>query len=880
MRQPIVFGKYLLLERISVGGMAEVFKAKSFGEEGFEKILAIKRILPSMAEDDEFIQMFIDEAKISGQLSHPNIGQIYELGKIGESHFIAMEFVWGKDVLQIQNRFRRLRGKMPLPMAAYVGARVCEGLDYAHRKKDESGAEMHIIHRDVSPQNVLVSYAGEVKLIDFGIAKARSRSSKTQAGVLKGKFGYMSPEQVRGLPLDHRSDVFAVGTLMYEMTTGERLFTGESDFATLEKVRNSLVPKPSKVDPRIPPALEAIIMTALKRDPDERYESAAELQEELTAYLMQQNPIFTVKTLSTTMTKMFEAERKREEEALRGYLAIRQEDLEALRNSPAARREAAVSLLPKGPPDLEDMLPHDGVEGGPSTQIGAPYAFSEDEAEPIGEDSGEVLTGDDLLEEVEDEEERGSTQIYAEGNSLPAPAAPAQPEQMAAEPTFIFNAESGQLVQLAQQSTVIFGQQGEEGHKADMPDQGPTVIFDAGLSGAVAGSSALPGDEISGTMPVAIERGGGSIVKDILIGVLVALVLILGIVLWKVFSSQRTATPALATVVISASPPLPAEVTVDGVPRGSLEPGMPLTIKDLKPETHQVVIKSPNIPPVEQQVVLAPGDVKVLAITLPVPEKSGRLVLKIEPAGAKVFIDGAEISEQAAQGPIELRSGVAHEVRVVKEGYRESVQRVELSPGEKLERPVVLEKSAGTKVSKVDQPPPKKVEPAEKVEPKVAKVEKPEPKPKKVAAVEKPEPKKVEKVAAVEKPEPRPKKVEKVEKKKVEKPEKVAKVEKPEPKPKKVREPKEPKEPKVAKVDPGEGEAGMGFLVANTVPWAKVVVDGKDTGKTTPVAPRQKIALKPGRHKVTFVVDGKEFTFPITISAGQITRLIKKLPVE
>jgi eukaryotic-like serine/threonine-protein kinase len=865
MRQPIVFGKYLLLERISVGGMAEVFKAKSFGEEGFEKILAIKRILPSMAEDDEFIQMFIDEAKISGQLSHPNIGQIYELGKIGESHFIAMEFVWGKDVLQIQNRFRRLRGKMPLPMSAYIGARVCEGLDYAHRKKDDSGNEMHIIHRDVSPQNVLVSYPGEVKLIDFGIAKARSRSSKTQAGVLKGKFGYMSPEQVRGLPLDHRSDVFAVGTLLYEMTTGERLFTGESDFATLEKVRNSLVPKPSKVDPRIPPALEAIIMTALRRDPDERYESAAELQEELTAFLMQQNPIFTVKTLSTTMTKMFEAERKREEEALRGYLAIRQEDLEALRNSPAARREAAVSLLPKGPPNLEDMLGREG-EGGPSTQIGAPYSLSA-EAERIGEDSGEVLPGDDLLEEVEDEEERGSTQIYAEGGALPTPAASAQPEQMSAEPTFIFNAESGQLVQLAQQSTVIFGQQGEEnGPKTDMPDQGPTVIFDAGLSGAVAGSSALPGDQISGTMPVAIERGGGSIVKDILIGVLVALVLILGIVLWKVFSSQKAATPALATVVISASPPLPAEVTVDGVARGSLEPGMPLTIKDLKPETHQVVVRSPNIPAVEQQVVLAPGDVKVLAITLPVPDKSGRLVLKVEPVGAKIFIDGAEISEQAAQAPIELRSGVAHEVKVVKDGYRESVQRIELQPGEKLERPVVLEKN-GARVSKVERPQPKKVEtpePVEKPEPKVAKVEKPEPKPKKVEKVEK-------------------KKVEKVEKKKVEKPEKVAKVEKPEPKPKKVREPrepKEPKEPKVAKVDPGEGEAGMGFLVANTVPWAKVLVDGKDTGKTTPVAPRQKIALKPGRHKVTFVVDGKEFTFPVTVSAGQITRLIKKLPVE
>jgi serine/threonine protein kinase len=245
VQQPIPFGKYLLLERISVGGMAEVFRAKSFGVEGFEKILAIKRILPAMSEDKEFIEMFIDEAKIAGQLSHANICQIFELGRIGDTHFIAMEFVWGKDVLQIQNRFRRMKQIMPYSMAAFLCAKICEGLDYAHHKKDASGKPLMIIHRDVSPQNILVSYEGEVKLIDFGIAKAQSRSSKTQAGVLKGKFGYMSPEQVRGLPLDRRSDVFAVGTILYELMTGDRLFLGDSDFSTLEKVRNvDVLPSP------------------------------------------------------------------------------------------------------------------------------------------------------------------------------------------------------------------------------------------------------------------------------------------------------------------------------------------------------------------------------------------------------------------------------------------------------------------------------------------------------------------------------------------------------------------------------------------------------------------------------------------------------------
>src|SRR5262245_20466610 len=172
LRQPIPFGKYRLLERISVGGMAEVFKARPQNEAMNGKLLAIKRILPSMAEDADFITMFIDEAKISGQLNHENIAQIYELGREEDAHFIAMEFVWGKDLLQIQNRFRRLKQTMKPGMAAYIASKMCAGLDYAHRKTDAAGKNMAIIHRDVSPQNILVSYDGLVKVIDFGIAKA------------------------------------------------------------------------------------------------------------------------------------------------------------------------------------------------------------------------------------------------------------------------------------------------------------------------------------------------------------------------------------------------------------------------------------------------------------------------------------------------------------------------------------------------------------------------------------------------------------------------------------------------------------------------------------------------------------------------------------
>ena len=266
MRQAIPFGKYLLLDRISVGGMAEVFKAKSYGVEGFEKVIAIKRILPSMGEDRDFIKMFIDEAKIAGQLAHANICQIFELGRIDGAHFIAMEFIWGKDLLQIQNRLRKLKQAMTPAMACFVVAKACEGLDYAHRKRDPLGRPLEIVHRDCSPQNVLVSYEGEVKIIDFGIAKAASRSSRTMHGVLKGKFGYMSPEQVRGLPLDRRSDVFALGTILYECLVGDRLFQGDTDFATLEKVRNVEIVPPRQANPSIPEEVERIMMKALARD--------------------------------------------------------------------------------------------------------------------------------------------------------------------------------------------------------------------------------------------------------------------------------------------------------------------------------------------------------------------------------------------------------------------------------------------------------------------------------------------------------------------------------------------------------------------------------------------------------------------------------------
>jgi eukaryotic-like serine/threonine-protein kinase len=370
MKRPLPFGKYLLLERINVGGMAEVFCAKAFGVEGFERILAIKKILPTMVEDDEFIQMFIDEARISVLLNHANIVQIHELGQHDENYYIAMEYVSGKDLRAILEQYRRRKEIMPTAQAVYIASRICDGLDHAHRKKDARGSDLNIIHRDVSPQNILISYEGDVKIIDFGIAKAANRAQKTQAGILKGKFGYMSPEQVRGLPIDRRSDIFAVGVIMYEMLTGERLFVGESDFSTLEKVRNAEVVPPREYNSNIPVALEKVVLKSLAREVEDRYQWSSDLQEALMRFLLAGDAIYSGKHLSMFMKESFAEDLAREQERMERFAQIQRPDqvetsgviatLPKQRAKPASVPDRAESGTdPEGTSSAESPLPPD-----------------------------------------------------------------------------------------------------------------------------------------------------------------------------------------------------------------------------------------------------------------------------------------------------------------------------------------------------------------------------------------------------------------------------------------------------------------------------------------------------------------------------------------
>lgn len=275
MSQPENFGRYQLLKRLARGGMGEVWLARQAGMDGFEKLVVIKRILPHLAEEDAFVHMFLDEGKIAARLNHSNIVNIFDLGQEGEYYFLAMEYIHGEDIRRIWKQASKADTALSPALACRIIADACAGLDFAHKKADQKGEPLHIVHRDVSPHNIIVSFDGGVKVIDFGIARARGRISHTATGTLKGRFEYMSPEHASGYEVDHRTDVFALGVVLWESLSGRRLFKRDSDTATLLAVSRCEVPLPSSLNPEIPPELDAVVLKALTADKDDRYVDAA-----------------------------------------------------------------------------------------------------------------------------------------------------------------------------------------------------------------------------------------------------------------------------------------------------------------------------------------------------------------------------------------------------------------------------------------------------------------------------------------------------------------------------------------------------------------------------------------------------------------------------
>jgi serine/threonine-protein kinase len=275
------FGKYDLLAHLATGGMAEIYLAKIIGESGFEKLVVVKRLLEKLAIDPEYVEMFLDEARINARLSHTNVVQVLELGKVEGHYFMAMEYVSGLSVAQVGKLATQRLGSVPQEIASGIVSQACAGLNYAHEKKLPDGTNLGIIHRDISPQNLILTIEGIVKVVDFGIAKAEGRATQTRAGIIKGKFAYMAPEQCVGDPIDRRADVFALGIVLFELCTSRRLFKRENTYRTYEAITNCDVPDPRSVNPAIAPEVCAVIMKALAKHASERYQTAEEMQEAL-----------------------------------------------------------------------------------------------------------------------------------------------------------------------------------------------------------------------------------------------------------------------------------------------------------------------------------------------------------------------------------------------------------------------------------------------------------------------------------------------------------------------------------------------------------------------------------------------------------------------
>jgi serine/threonine-protein kinase len=282
---PQSYGPYLLHERIGHGGMAEVFRAVRQGAEGFAQMFALKRITPAHADSKDFVEMFVTEARVSAMLSHPNIVQVYDFGEVDGSYYLAMEYLKGKTVLQVLRTLAAQRRPFPAATAGYIGRKVALGLAYAHSRRGPDGELLNLVHRDINPANVMVLRSGEVKVLDFGIAKAPSLArQQTQAGFVKGKISYASPEQLKALPLDGRSDVFSLGVMLWEMLAMKKLFAGENDFETVNNVVNRPVPAPSSLRADVPAAVDDLVLQMLERDPTRRPD-AREVANRLGDYL-------------------------------------------------------------------------------------------------------------------------------------------------------------------------------------------------------------------------------------------------------------------------------------------------------------------------------------------------------------------------------------------------------------------------------------------------------------------------------------------------------------------------------------------------------------------------------------------------------------------
>lgn len=658
--------------------MAEVFRAKPLPAHQSDKMLALKRILPHLAEDEEFITMFVDEAKLTVALDHPNIVETYELGNFQASYYILMEYIAGQDVLALQKRLRQNRRIMSVAQACYVARQVARGLHYAHTACDEEGRPYNIIHRDVSPQNVRLTWDGRVKLIDFGIAKAAVQRTKTQVGVLKGKFGYMSPEQVRGEEIDHRSDVFALGTTLWEMLTNRRLFNGENEYETLQMVKHPEIPPPSEKNAQVPPAVDDIVMGALAEDRRRRFQSCAEFGDALNRFLTSMNEPYTKDHLSAWLAKTFTGELEEERQKRELYRQIKTpEDVqwfnreyvdaamvgdgssgESLVGDAAARREA-----PENDIWDPDFAPEDAAEvdhedfATDHTVVAAggfdPSQFEDEEDDVIS------LADVDIIEVEDQGRSSGGESDFA---SDAAPAGDRSAEVPQRTPSRKRDSSEGAASAARAGTGAAAGEGADPSSKRAKPETDRTT-----------------------TAPAA-ETGDNNTVRmaSALAAVVTVFVLAVTVGYMALASGDRgwaTENPSASMVIsVEPTPSRRGKLLVDDKLRGR---ETPLTVANLEPGEHEIEVRYPGYKAVERAIRLKPGALRRVEVRLDEdPNARARIRLTIPDADGEigVYLDGRE-TEWSSDEPLYVDAG-RHLLEVVAPEKRLWSRLIDVAPGE------------------------------------------------------------------------------------------------------------------------------------------------------------------------------------------------------
>ncbi len=380
--KPQRFGRYTLLRPLSTGGMGEIFLARLEGAQGFEKLCVIKKILPHLAEDKDFVNRFVDEARILVKLSHGNIAQVLDMGLHEAAPYIALEFIDGKDLRRVVARAQERALQLPLSFILYVTTRLLDALAYAHRKRGDDGKELNLVHRDVSPQNILISYEGEVKVIDFGLAKSALSSTRTHPSIVLGKFLYMSPEQARHQTVDRRSDLYAVGLCLYELIAGKGPFDGVSPGELMATVANPKILPLSQAEPLCPPSLSEVVMKALAADPTQRFQTAEELRGRLLTILLEIDPSAGPETATRFMTEAFATEYQGE----RKLLADLSEQARALGEAPHVPEEETLDPSNRTiTREVAAQMPPLTLDEVPQARVTAPEVKSAPEAKTTQE---------------------------------------------------------------------------------------------------------------------------------------------------------------------------------------------------------------------------------------------------------------------------------------------------------------------------------------------------------------------------------------------------------------------------------------------------------------------------------------------------------------